>query len=337
MKIKIIIAAFIFLLFSCSYFVFFRSADLSNESLVKISIENGMSARKIQSCLVEKNVLPRHSAFFIIIKVFRLENRIKAGTYAISPSETVVGIINKITRGQTIPQEEIQVTFPEGTSIYKMGIILKKTGYKKWELFQGLADEGITADLRQRHWGIFKYIPSESLEGYLFPDTYRIYADASVEVLAEVMLGQFEKIVVPYWNSVKNKTKLSLHETLTLASIIEKEAKKPEERPIIASVFYNRLSIGMPLGADPTVKYALERPTKRVLYSQLNVNSLYNTYKRKGLPPGPICNPGIASIKEAVNPAKTGYFFFVANKDGSHMFSRNWEEHQRARLKATKK
>ena len=122
-------------------------------------------------------------------------------------------------------------------------------------------------------------------------------------------------------------------ETLvTLASIVEKEAKRPEERPVIASVFYNRLKIGMPLAADPTVKYALERPSKHVYLDQLSVKSPYNTYKVRGLPPGPICNPGLDSIKAAVYPAKTNFLFFVAKKDGSHMFSRTWQEHQRARL-----
>lgn len=122
-----------------------------------------------------------------------------------------------------------------------------------------------------------------------------------------------------------------MHEILTLASIIEKEAKVAEERPIISSVFYNRLKIGMPLAADPTVKYALERPTKKVYLDQLSVRSPYNTYRRKGLPPGPICNPGLESIKAAVYPSKTDYFYFVAKPDGSHIFSKTWQEHQKAR------
>jgi len=231
-----------------------------------------------------------------------------------------------------VPAREIRVAFPEGTSIYKMGIILQKTGFKHWREFQQLVDQGITAELRARHWKIFKYIPSESLEGYLFPDTYNFFPDASAESMAEVMLNRFESVVGPFWDrSGAADAKRSLHEILTLASIVEKEAKKPEERPIIASVFYNRLKIGMALAADPTVKYALERPSKKVYLDQLAVRSPYNTYKVRGLPPGPICNPGLDSIKAAVYPAKTNYLFFVAKKDGSHTFSRTWQEHQRAR------
>jgi len=150
------------------------------------------------------------------------------------------------------------------------------------------------------------------------------------------MVSRFEEMVLPVWEKRPNNTKYTLHEILTLASIIEKEAQKPEERPIIASVFYNRLNKGMPLAADPTIKYALERPSKKVYNNQLEVDSPYNTYKRVGLPPGPICNPGVESIKAVLYPAKTNYYFFVAAKDGSHLFTRTFEEHQKARVKVSK-
>ncbi|MBI5399683.1 endolytic transglycosylase MltG [Candidatus Saganbacteria bacterium] len=235
-----------------------------------------------------------------------------------------------ITAKAAATLREILVTFPEGSSIYKMGERLRQKGYQQVESFQALVKEGITADLRQRHWVTFKYVPSESLEGYLYPDTYWFFINASPEALAEIMVSRFEAVILSYWQQVNKETTYSLHEILTLASIIEKEAKQPKERPLIASVFYNRLRMGMPLAADPTIKYALKRPSKKVYYNQLEIDSLYNTYKRKGLPPGPICNPGIESFKAAVHPTKTDYFFFVAKKDGDHVFSRTWAEHQKA-------
>ncbi|MDD4178720.1 MAG: endolytic transglycosylase MltG [Candidatus Margulisbacteria bacterium] len=302
--------------------------DLSTKNII---IPQGSSVRAVQSIVTNNGVLPRFSAFRLAIKVFGLGNKIKAGEYSLSPSDPLPRVIAKLVIGETVPQQELTVTFPEGASIYKMGMILKGSGYKKWEKFQDLVREGITAGLRERHWGIFKYIPSESLEGYLFPDTYRFFPEASVEVLAEAMLWRYEAVIVPYWEQNKKSTKMTLHEIMTLASIIEKEAQRPAERPVIASVFYNRLKIGMPLAADPTVKYALERPSKVVYLDQLSVKSPYNTYKRRGLPPGPICNPGLASFKAAIYPAKTDYLFFVAKKDGSHAFSKTWQEHQRAR------
>jgi len=305
--------------------------DLSSKI---IELPKGASVRTIQNILKENGVLPRFSAFRTTIRLFGLQNRVRAGEYLFSPSDPLPRVLTRLLLGETVPQTEIKVTFPEGASIYKMGMILKEQNFSRWQEFQGLVNEGITPGLRQRHWGIFKFIPSESLEGYLFPDTYQVFKNASVEALAEAMLLRFEEVILPFWDRSKSHTNMSLHEILTLASIIEKEARLPRERPIIASVFYNRLKIGMPLAADPTIKYALERPSKRVYYDQLSVNSPYNTYKRKGLPPGPICNPGIDSIKAAVYPAKTNYYFFVARKDGSHIFSATWREHQKARFNA---
>jgi len=313
----------------------FRPANLFDGSPVRVTIPEGASARTVEVQLKESKIITPHSAFLITIKLLNLSDRLKAGDYFLSPSDPLLSVIAKLVGGQTVPEAEVRVAFPEGMSIYKMGLVLKEKGFKHWKQFQGLVSEGIKADLRQRHWGTFKYIPSESLEGYLFPDTYNFFRDASAEAMAEVMVSRFEQVVGPFWESNKGQTKLTLHEALTLASIVEKEAKKPEERPIIASVFFNRLKIGMPLAADPTVKYALERPSKRVFYDQLNVRSPYNTYKVRGLPPGPICNPGLDSLKAVVFPARTDYLFFVAKKDGSHIFSKNWQEHQRARAKTT--
>ncbi|MBN3033242.1 MAG: endolytic transglycosylase MltG [Candidatus Saganbacteria bacterium] len=311
-----------------------RPANPFNHAQIKVTVPAGASARSVAQLLRENKLLPGGSPFLLAVKLFGLAGNLKAGDYYLSPADPLPAVLYKLAAGQTVPPDEIRVAFPEGASIYRMGLILKEHGFKRWAGFQRLVDEGIGAGLRERHWGLFKYVPSESLEGYLFPDTYNVYADASPEALAEIMLKRFEAVVVPFWEKAKRDTKLTLHEVLTLASIVEKEARKPEERPVIASVFYNRLKLGMPLAADPTVKYALERPSKIVYLDQLSVKSPYNTYKRRGLPPGPICNPGLDSIKAAVYPAKTNYLFFVAKKDGSHSFSKTWQEHQRARLKA---
>ena len=308
-------------------------ANPLNQTKIKVTIPAGSSARAVRQLLQDSHLLPPWSPFLLAVKLCGLADNLKAGDYFFSPSDPLPAVIYKLAAGLTVPPDELKVAFPEGTSLYKMGLILKEHGFKRWAGFQLLAYEGISAGLRERHWALFKYIPSESLEGYLFPDTYHVFADASPEALAETMLKRFEAVVVPFWDRSKKDTRLSLHEILTLASIVEKEAQRPEERPIIASVFYNRLKLGMPLAADPTVKYALERPSKRVYLDQLSVKSPYNTYKVRGLPPGPICNPGLDSIKAAIYPAKTSYLFFVAKKDGSHIFSKTWQEHERARIK----
>lgn len=329
MKVWCLIGCLVLLLL----LILFLPRNPFDQSKVEVNIPAGASVKQVQLILQTNKTLPKYSIFKYFMRLFGLQNKIKAGNYLFSPSDPLPEVVTKLVLGETLAPKELRVTFPEGTSIYKMGIILKEAGYADWLAFQGLVKEGITYDLRQRHWPIFKFIPSESLEGYLFPDTYHIFKDAPATDLAEKLLARFKAIVLPYWQKNKRQTKMNLHEIITIASIVEKEAKRPEERPVIASVFYNRLKDGMPLAADPTVKYALERPSKIVYLDQLSVKSPYNTYKRRGLPPGPICNPGLDSIKAAIYPAKTNYYFFVAKKDGSHLFSKSWQEHQKARIK----
>jgi UPF0755 protein len=313
-----------------------QSANPLDRTLYKVAIPKGASTRAVQKILEEKGILRQRSSFVFVARILKVSKGIQAGEYAFSPSDSLYTILRKLKTGDVVQPEAVRkmVTFPEGMSIYKMGEVLRKNGISDPDRFQGLVKEGITEDLRKRHWSIFKYIPSESLEGYLYPDTYWFFEKAEVPDLAEIMLARFEELVLPFWEKAEKDTKYSLHEIITLASIIEKEAQKPEERVIISSVYHNRLNKNMFMGACPTIKYALDNPTKKVYYEQLDVDSPFNTYKKKGLPPGPICNPGIESIKAAVYPADTNYYFFVAKKDGSHIFSSTGAEHQRAIRKA---
>ncbi len=310
-----------------------QSANLFDQSVSKVIIPKGASSYTVQRILEREEILRQDSSFVWAARMLGVSKHIQAGKYAFSPSETLFGILLRLKKGEVIPAKQARVTFPEGASIYKMGETLEKAGFEEHQEFQSLVEEGITQEIRQKYWNIFKYIPSESLEGYLYPDTYWVFMEGGVKELAERMVGRFEKIVLPFWKKASKDTKLNLHEILTLASIIEKEAKTPSEFPIVSSVYHNRMQLGMPLEACPTIKYALDEPTKKVYKDQLSVDSPYNTYKRRGLPPGPICNPGIESIKAAIYPAKTNYYYFVAKKDGSHIFSRTWKEHQKARQK----
>lgn len=313
-----------------------QSANPFDRSSRLIVIPKGASSSDVQTILERNEILRLNSGFALIARALGFSKHIQAGKYKFSPSDPLIRILFMLKSGDVyVPlPKRVWVTFPEGTSIYKMGEILKKAGVKDYEEFQDLTKEGITEELRQRHWKLFKYMPTESLEGYLYPDTYWFFEKAPIEDLVEVMIMRFEKVVLPFWEKAQKDTRYNLFEIITLASIIEKEAQKPEEREIVSSVFHNRLDLNMYLAACPTIKYALERPTKIVYLDQLDVDSPYNTYKHRGLPPGPICNPGIESIKAAVYPADTDYCYFVARKDGSHIFSRTGKEHQEARRKA---
>ncbi|NQU17402.1 MAG: endolytic transglycosylase MltG [Candidatus Saganbacteria bacterium] len=295
-----------------------------------ITIPKGYNAKQITEILYDSKIIKNRHFFSLSLRLLGQQDKLQAGSYLLSPKMTNISIIRKLKNGKVLPAGLIKATFPEGTSIYKMGKILEKKEYHYFDKFQKLYKTPINDKLVSEYHFLNK-IKINSLEGYLFPDTYIFENRLKPEALAKIMLKRFSEVVIPYWIENATATKYNLHQILTLASIIEKEAQKAGERAIISSVYHNRLDIKMALDACPTIKYALNDPTKKVYKWQLNVKSPYNTYRNRGLPPGPICNPGMESIKAAIYPAKTNYLFFVAKKDGSHVFSKTLKEHNRAR------
>jgi UPF0755 protein len=173
-------------------------------------------------------------------------------------------------------------------------------------------------------------VPNPTLEGYVFPDTYAFPVGTTARQAVREMVYAFERRWKPEWDSSLTDLKINRNDLVTMASIVEKEARLPEERPVIAAVYYNRLRKGMLLQADPTVQYALGHHVGRVLYKDLAVASPYNTYVHKGLPPGPVASPGAASLSAAANPANVPYLYFVASQDGHHEFRTTLEEHTTA-------
>src|SRR5437667_3511703 len=170
-------------------------------------------------------------------------------------------------------------------------------------------------------------IPNPTLEGYMFPDTYAFPIGTTARQAVQEMVYSFERRWRPDWDSSAMELKINRNDLVTMASIVEKEARVPEERPVIAAVYYNRLKRGMLLQADPTVQYALGHHVGRVLYKDLAIESPYNTYTHKGLPPGPVASPGAASLAAAANPANVPYLYFVATRDGHHEFRMTLEQH----------
>ncbi len=306
----------------------FLSRNRLDAQVYKVEIPDGASASRIADILYSGKIIQSRTAFKLYVSMFGHGRGLKAGRYYLSPSMTNARVASILAKGRATAGD-IRVTFPEGASIYRMSRILESSGVKvEGGSFADLASEGLTRDIRQKY-PFLSQIKGRSLEGYLFPDTYFLPESIELSRLVELMLDRFSEIMIPVFAS-SSQGKYDLHQILTLASIIEKEAEVPDERPVISSVFHNRLNIGMALQADPTVKYILENPTVRVKFAQLKTDSPYNTYKHRGLPPGPICSPGIASVKAAMEPARTGYMYFVSNADGTHTFSRTWEEHSKA-------
>jgi UPF0755 protein len=243
---------------------------------------------------------------------------LQAGEYKFDKPESTMDVLRKIARGDTFYYE---LVVPEGNTLFDIAESIKELKIFPVERFLAVArDPKLILDLDPQ---------APSLEGYLFPDTYRVNRQTTAEALCRTMTHRFREM----WR--KLGTRADVHETVALASLVEKEAHIPADRPLIASVFRNRLSVSMKLDCDPTVVYAAlldGRYRGKIYRSDLESESRYNTYKHAGLPPGPIANPGLGSIKAALNPASTDYLFFVAKADGSggHTFSSSLSQHSAA-------
>jgi UPF0755 protein len=249
----------------------------------------------------------------------------QAGTYALSPSQSMVDIADVIRQGQVV---QTTFTIPEGWNRQQMASYFERAGFFT-------ADEFLAAS-EQVPRQSFPWLPDNipHLEGFLFPDTYQLPAEGvTATSVVNAMLNRFEATVLPLYQP-NNRANLSLLEWVTLGSIVEKESVVADERDLIAGVFTNRLEQNIPLGADPTVEYALgivQTPEQPLTWAQVGTPSPYNTYINPGLPPTPIASPGQASLEATLAPAETDYLFFVARYDGTHVFSRTLTEHEAAR------
>ena len=265
---------------------------------------------------LEKNRLIRSRDFFVYSSYFLNRRHVRAGTYKIFSGMNSFEILRKLTRGDILSRK---VTIPEGFNIYQIADRLEANNICVSGSFLDYAsDETFLKSLG---------IDSPTAEGYLFPDTYVFPEGSDPRDVIGVMLKKMKSVV---GDRPAYGPGMSLHEMLTMASLVEKEAKVYNEREFISSVFYNRLRKGMRLDCDPTVRYAVKKFTGPITVSDLKSDSPYNTYRHAGLTPTPICSPGRESIHAAMYPMKSEYLFFVAKNDGSHHFSKTLKEHNEA-------
>jgi peptidoglycan lytic transglycosylase G len=282
---------------------------------VIVDFPKGTSAQTMAETLAENGVI-RYSWQFLLARALHRGRRLQAGEYRFTSPDTPSNIFDRIARGDVFFYE---LVVPEGSNIFDIAAGIAQFDFLKPAQFLLLArNPALIHDLAPG---------APTLEGYLFPSTYRITRATTEQQLCVMMTGEFRK----HWRALQPRS-ASANSTVTLASLIEKETAVPEERPIVASVYENRLNKGMALDCDPTTIYAalLEQRYRGVIYrSDLNSNNAYNTYKHAGLPPGPIANPGVESLKAALAPAETDYLYFVAKPDGSggHQFSTTMEQH----------
>jgi len=245
--------------------------------------------------------------------------RLHAGEYEFDRGISLLEILRKLETGRVITH---QVTIPEGFTAQDIARLLAG---------ERLVDAArLTALVRDAKFAESVGVPAGGLEGYLFPDTYRLTRGMGEEEILRLMVGRFRQAVPKDIESQALRLGLDVHSVVTLASLIEKEAKLNSERPVVAGVFYNRLRRNMPLQSDPTAVYGAADPRHRITPLDLRRRSPYNTYLKAGLPPGPIANPGLASLMAALNPAHVNFLYFVAKNDGSHFFSRTLEQHLQA-------
>ena len=281
-------------------------------------VKSGSSLGQIASDLQKRGFINNSYFFMLWGKILGYSKKVKSGEYRISASMPPIHILALLAKGAVITHT---ITIPEGYTMAQIARLLEKKGIVRPQDFLRVCHEPSI---------IKKYeLTEDSLEGYLYPDSYEFSRGLSAEKVVDVMVRRFRQMVEPY-NQRMKELGMTLHEVVTLASIVEKETGLASERPLIASVFLNRLKRNMRLESDPTVIYGLEHFNGNLTRKDLSRRTPYNTYVIKGLPPGPIANPGLESIKAVLYPADTQFLYFVSKNDGSHFFSTTLAQHNQA-------
>ncbi len=295
---------------------------------VEFYVYPGTSFLSLAQELEKRGIIGRSDIFLEELR--RNPLVLRAGRYILRKHMSIYDAISALRRKPALEK----VVIPEGLTAREIAeLFLKRGVISSKDEFLKLVSGG--KNLFKFKYA--RYIPSSSLEGYLFPETYYFPKGASPKSVISVMLRAFERVITTDMLNQLPKLGLKFHQVITLASIVEKEALKPREYPLIAAVFYNRLKRGMKLQSCATVEYLLPERKKRLALKDLKIDSPYNTYVHKGLPPGPICNPGERAIRAAFFPAKVNYLYFVSKGNGEHYFSRTYKEHVRAKAKYLRK
>jgi UPF0755 protein len=288
-----------------------------------ILVTSGSSTRRIGEQLAAAGLIRGPQALVVAALVRGAAGRLRHGEYGLTPAQSALEIVDVLARGEGIRH---RVTIPEGYTVRQIADGFGAAGLVDRERFIELALR------RARSFGhpVLANLPVDSLEGYLFPDTYALPRGLGEAAVLKHLLDHFGAMIGPGVHSAARARGLTLHQLLTVASMIEREARVPDERSTIASVIYNRLERKMRLEIDATVLYALGVHKEQITFADLATVSPYNTYRVEGLPPGPIANPGLASIIAAAAPVRSRYLYYVLRPDGSHQFSRTLEEHEDA-------
>jgi UPF0755 protein len=312
----LVISVLLFGGFLLSHVFFARSG---NAERAEVRVEQGEPFAAVVRKLREQRVISNETLFLLWARLTGAEKKIHWGVYRFDPSLPPKEVLHRLVTGKGV---FLTVTIPEGLTIKEIAELLAKMQIADREKFLAVAaDRELLASFG---------LESNGIEGYLFPDTYQFTPMTSEKEIIVTMVEQFRKVSASLLNRSGKTVELNAHEIITLASIIEKETAVEAERPLVSAVFHNRLKRNMPLQSDPTVIYGLKEFNGNLTRKDLKDPNPYNTYRIPALPPGPICNPSLASIKAALQPAEVPYLFFVSKNDGTHVFSENLESHNHA-------
>lgn len=286
---------------------------------VKFKVIEGMDAQEIARRLEKAGIIESGFKFRMLAKWEGYEDKLKVGSYNLSSKMTYEEILEKLVSGQP---ETVKFTIPEGFGVKDIAKRLDENGLIDKEDFLKKAEKFVPYDYIEKHDNAFYYC-----EGFLFPDTYEVESDVESEDILKMMAENFDYRLSKKMRERAREENLSIYELITLASLVEKEVRFAEDRAIVAQVFLKRLKLDMPLQTDASLQYLMDTPKEDVSIEDTKIDSPYNTYQHKGLTPGPIANPGLASINAVLYPAGTDYLYFVADRSGHNHYSDNYEEH----------
>ena len=324
-KLSIIILILLLLFIAIFSYFFFRllryastpASHTHKETIVNIPLGQGLGVTA--KMLYEAGIVKAPSEFRRLARIKAYDKKIRAGEYLLSPAMSPSEVLDIMAKGKVLLRK---LTIPEGASLRQIAAIVAGTGLVRESDFLKAA----------RNTGLLHEngIDALSPEGYLFPDTYHFSRNVTPEKIVSAMIRRFSEVFTPEWKARARDLGFSVHEVVTLASVIEKETGAAFERPMIASVFHNRLKKGMRLESDPTVIYGIKDFDGNITRKHLNTYTPYNTYRIKGLPLGPIANPGKAALEATLYPEETQFIFFVSKDGKTHQFSSNLRDHNRA-------
>ncbi|MBQ3443784.1 MAG: endolytic transglycosylase MltG [Selenomonadaceae bacterium] len=292
---------------------------VDEERRINVKIREGLSTAEIAERLAEKDIIDSSLRFRLFARLYGYDDKFRPGAYTFTANMSDDEVFEKLLTGE---KTVIRFTVPEGFGVKEIAERLYNLDLVDKEDFLKAAEDFAPYDYMRKRQNVFF-----AAEGFLFPDTYNVESDIDIDEILKLMAGNFDDRLTPTMRVTAEKMGLSVYDLITLASLVEREVRFPEDRPIVAQVLLKRLKLNMPLQTDATLQYLMDAPKEDVSIEDTQIDSPYNTYQHTGLPPGPIANPGMASITAVLHPADTDYLYFVADRMGHNHYAYTYEEH----------